>query len=1303
MKKLIENLSGTLLLLLTLSATAGNDYKTLFNEGCADYARKDYAAAEKKLVLAQNAAADPAQSYMVSIRLANIFAAQKKYESAIAEARKVLSYEKCGKKERCSYLNLISDACYRLGKYQQALDSAEEVLRQSAEPSLVTWHRAALLLKAHNLIKLHRPQEALRTLQSISDISKFTVPQQARYNWLAGWAAELTGDLQLAQGYFRKNLALDGKWFSDDSRRRIDLIAKKIREEALPALPNMLPDGSFEYSTGGGWNRLMLTAHPYNSYLAGDHQWEADETTAFHGKRSLRSRNGTPLLLQCEGYNDNSVFSIYLKTDKPGTQVTVTMYAYTRFQPTRMAEKKFTLSNAWQQYRVNIPKKWLSVDKAAAPVEFYITPPGNATVWADAAQWQKKASVRFQEYKNGLFSAGDAIKEFNLRRYPDSLTAPVKKSARLPVKRDFTVKYPIAADNVPITVGIPFAPGEWFGAGSVTVEALADGKRYPAQGVISGYWVNDRSVRMLCVNFTAPVSGKIDKFKLHFSPAEPKKAPVYQPLKMNLILESGDGTRFAAREMFRKVINSGAVFTDEVRQGLFCDPAGAAWAMYTLHLRRFHKDKSVRINVNILNLTANAAALREAALVIESGKAGASGEYFQYYSHTNKRFALVPDGSCGKVSAAGGTLLVREASLRHPVKLAVDDAGRFTGYLWSKECKPLLLSRRMNLNREFIYIPVGVKADSYAYIAAAIPDVQDVVQSTFLMLPLGVVNAQTHPFADKKFQELRDKLLTPAENIFANQKKLIHGLFNYGDVYGDRGWSNQESYMDYSAFILALMRQDIDIFSNALRRAVHYRDVDIIDGVASYHSPGHTSGPSYEYSHSWPQGVMLHWLLTGDPRSYEVMKRVIRCYMATPVEYKYITDSRSLGRFLLGLSDFYALTGDSAIRERFFVQLARAEKENLLPKFKDQTIFHWHGRCDPFHVWYGCFALYQMYKLTGEEKLLQSFKREMDASLNMDFFRHDLNELWNGVPQQEAWPIMLGYHSHHRGSLFYPMMRFYSEKFNRPDYLQIARLAAYAQFLRGDSHSEPMDIFRTAVLADASEKSLLEKAIRLRRKAAAGQGKVINGDFSASTKWFNNWHLPADRQMSYDDVMESWPLPEVKDIKKITAEHNERWHLVSPWRGYARKYGYMDTGVFYNSAPSLRVTSAGSVALETAPIFIEPGLWKFTGAFKCDENVDLEMSSFTFSYTQEKENTRAYRIKPFSPDGPAKLNVWHGTPILKDVTVRFIKGRKTLWREFEFIFRNEDAALITLKSYVRAKSGKLANMWFDDVKLERIK
>ena len=1291
-------------LLLAASVYAADNYKTLFDAGCQEYAKRNYAVAAAKLEQAQTMAATPSQAYAVNLRLANIYVAQKNFASAIEQARKVLAYEKCGKKESFVYLTLISDSYYRLGKYQQALDTAEEVLKLPVERSLVVFQRVALLLKSQNLIKLRRYKEALTSLQSVEDISKFAVQHQAKYNWLAGCAAEFLGDFKLAISYFQKNLVLDGKWFTDDSKRHIALLTEKLKEASMPAAPNMLPDGSFEYSTGGAWNRLMLASYPYNSYLPADCQWDVDETTAFHGKRSLRSRNGNPLLLQCEGDHDNTVFSIYLKADKHDTPVTVTLYGYSRFQPTKLAEKKFKVTCDWQQYRLNIPRKWLSVDKVAAPQEFYITPPGNATVWADAAQWQKKASAQYQEYAGKTFAKSDALKEFAQRNvFEDKVQEPVK-NGKLPAKREFTVKYPCAAENVPVTAGIPFAVGEWFGQGSVSVESAATGKRYPAQGVISARWVKDRSVRMLCVNFSAPLSGKSDKFKLHFSQAPEKAAPAYKAPELSLYVIGGDGKRFNSRELLRKTINSGALFSDEVRQGLLFNDKEEALAMYSLHLRFYHHDNSIKIFSNILNMSLEAAAIREAALIVDTKKSGKPDGYLQHYSHTNKRFLLPPDGSFAQVAANGGALLVREGSLRHPVKLTVDAQGKFTGYLWSGDFKPLMLSRLMNLSREFIYTPDRNRAVQYGYRASAIADVQDVVSTNFLMLPLGVVSEKTHPYAVRNFNELRDKLLMPPENIFADQKKLIHGHFNFGDVYGDRGWSNQESYMDYSAINLALMRQDPAILANGFERAMHYRDVDILDGIASYHSPGHTSGPSYEYSHSWPQGVLMHYLLTGDTRSYEVIKRVITRYMATPVEFKYITDSRSLGRFLLGLSDFYTFTGDPAIRDRFYVQLARAEKENLLPEFKDQTIFHWHGRCDPFHIWYGCFALYQMYQHTGDEKLLQSFKREMDASLNMDFFRHDLNELWYGVPQEKAWPIMLGYQSHHRGSLFYPMMRFYAEKFNRPDYLKIAQLAAYVQFLRGDSYSEPMDIFRTAVLAEADEKTLLEEAIMLRRNAAPGQGKVVNGDFSASTKWFKHWHLPAGRQMSYDDVVESWPLPKVKDMRKIDEEHKKLWTQVSPWRGYARKYAWMDTEEFYNSAPSLKVTSTSDVNLESAPIFIEPGNWKFTGAFKCDENVDLTMTNFTVNYTQEKEKNRAYRFKPFSPDGTAaELNVWHGSPILKDAAVRFIKGKKGSWREFEFVFRNEGPGLITLKSFVRPKAGKTAEMWFDDVKLERMK
>jgi len=1288
---------------VVIPAYTADNYKALFDKGCKEYAGRNYAVAAETLLKALEQAPTPAAKYAVSLRLANIYAAQKNFTAAIEQAEKVLSYEKCGKKEKISYLNLISDAYYRLGKPQEAVTAAEKALQQKTDASLTVLQRNSLLLKAQNLLKLHRPEEALKALQSVKDIAKFSVQIQAKYNWLAGCAAEQSGNLKLAQSYFSKNLSLDGKWFTRDAKRHLEKITGELKLRSLPPQPNMLPDGSFEYSTGGAWNRLVQAAYPYNSYLPEDCQWVVDEKTAFHGRRSLRSNGSKPLLLQCEGHASNTVFSVYMKSDAPDSTATVTVYGYARFQPTKLTEKKFTLTEKWQQYKIEIPRKWLSVDPNAAPLEFYITPDGKGTVWADAAQWQKVAGKEYQEYSSKLFARHDALKEFEQRKVFDEPEKILKKSAKLPVKRSFTVKYPKAAKNVPVTVGIPFAAGEWFGEGSVSVESETDGKRYPAQGVITGYWVNDRSVRMLCVNFSAPLSGGSDKFKLHFSAAPAKAAPAYKTPEISLYAQAVNGTCFNSCELVRKTVNSGDLFSDEVRQGLLFNDKNQALAMYSLHLRFYHHDKSIKIFSNILNMSSEATAFREAALVIDTGRKGKADSYLQYYSHTNNRFHLPPDGSYSKVAANGGALLVREGSLRHPVKLTVDENGRFTGYLWSSEFKPVIISRLMNLGREFIYTPDPGNAESYGCRSAAVADVQDIVESNFLLLPLGFISEKTHPYAVRNFNELRSKLLASPEAIFADRKKIIHGHFNYGDVYGDRGWSNQESYMDYSQICLALMRNDPEIMLDGFRRAMHYRDVDIIDGIASYHSPGHASGPTYEYSHSWPQGVMLHYLLTGDIRSYEVIKRVIKRYMATPVEYKYITDSRSLGRFLLGLSDFYTLTGDPAIRKRFYVQLARAEKENLLPKFKDQTIFHWHGRSDPFHIWYGCFALYQMYNLTGDGKLLQSFKREMDASLNMDFFRHDLNELWNGVPMEKAWPIMLGYHSHHRGSLFYPMMRFYAEKFNRPDYLKIARLAAYAQFLRGDSHSEPMDIFRTAVLANADEKSLLSEAIQLRRDATPGKGRIINGDFSANSKWFNHWHLPADRQMAYDDVMESWPLPKVKDMAKINAEHSKLWHLVSPWRGKARLYAYMDEEEFYTASPALRITSPGSVSFETAPAFIEPGSWKFTGAFKCDKNVNLNTSSITFNYTQEKEKNRAYRVRPSSPDGIPPLNVWHGTPILKDALVKFIKGGKPGWREFEFTFRNEKPGFITVKTFVGGSSSNPGNMWFDDVKLERIK
>ena len=111
---------------VVIPAYTADNYKALFDKGCKEYAGRNYAVAAETLLKALEQAPTPAAKYAVSLRLANIYAAQKNFTAAIEQAEKVLSYEKCGKKEKISYLNLISDAYYRLGKPQEAVTAAEK-------------------------------------------------------------------------------------------------------------------------------------------------------------------------------------------------------------------------------------------------------------------------------------------------------------------------------------------------------------------------------------------------------------------------------------------------------------------------------------------------------------------------------------------------------------------------------------------------------------------------------------------------------------------------------------------------------------------------------------------------------------------------------------------------------------------------------------------------------------------------------------------------------------------------------------------------------------------------------------------------------------------------------------------------------------------------------------------------------------------------------------------------------------------------------------------------------------------------
>ncbi len=1275
------------------------DFKTLFDEGDAAFKKQRYAEVVAKLKAAQPLATTPWYRFAVSYRLAQSYFYLKQYNECVAETRSALEYAKIDHKTYNILTNRLAEAYLQMKKYDEALQTVEA---QLASPRRDKEHYfQTMLLKGQILLDQKNYSAAITAFQACEALPPPSVQMRAKTQWYIGIAAERQGDIETAKKYFSKNLDLEGGWFTKDSQRRLDLLNKPS------ATRNLLPDASFEYAGSGAWNRMID-----QSYLASDNRWVRDSATAFHGRYSLRGDGGAALTLLGEGDFSNGFFSIYLKSATPQNKVKIEVFTYKTFTPLELANETVPTSTEWQRYAVRLKREWLPMEPAAAPVAIRITPQNAAgSVWADAAQLETPYLTAYHDYQPLLRPAAEAQKNLSERFAfppPDGMNT-VANSKPLRESYPFKVKYPQASCSVPITVGLPLAQGVWQGAGTVAVRT-GDGKLHPAQVVVTGRWPQDNSVRAAAVSFVGDLKAGVTEFSL-----EPAATPVPTPAAMpvatpEITIFAADAAlqKYEARETMRRIEHDGAIFRSELRRGLLCNAAGLALAEYSLRTRTNRADGALTLDFTITNPNATELVLSYAGLKIATGKPGEPARYFQAYSQAEKSFILPPDGGCGLVRGAGGTLLMREASLRHPVELDLNAAGEFTAWSWPSGARPLILSRKMGFTREFIYSPSN--ADDVPSRLGALPVAmvlpETFIKSNIFILALALADEKA-PFAKSRFDAIRAAQAQDPAAVFTMPNRILHGAFNYGDIYGDRGWGNLESYQDLAEFWLAAGTGDLDIFGSAMNRARHYRDVDIVDGSAVIHGPNHTGSWIYEFSHSWPQGVMIHYLLTGDPRSAEVLGRVIDCYLAKPITDKNIQDSRSLGRYLLGLADFYALTGRADVKARFFTQLAHAEKHNLGPQFKDQTIFHWLGRTDPFHVWYGACALMEMYQLTGDARLLAAFKREMDASLNMDFFRNDLNELWPGVPPAQGWPIQLGYHTHHRGSLFYPLMRFYAENCGRPEYRRIAALAAYAEFLRGEPYPQSMDILRTAVLEGESEPDLLEAALELRRQGASRT--LLNGDFSQNPSWFTHWHLPADRQMSYDDIVESWPLRREQNFAKLQQEYKALQTQVSPWRGYARSYGYLDPDFYHDAAPALRVTvgkwsPGGSTAwLESAPIWIEKGSWKLSGAFHMDAGVNLDKTVFICAYTAEKQNKRNYRFHPGAATGEVPVTVWYAPPNLAAVSAVISNSGRKPWRHYEFCFTAPEDGIITMKFIVLLGPGAaVGHAWFDDIKLEKV-
>ena len=200
--------------------------------------------------------------------------------------------------------------------------------------------------------------------------------------------------------------------------------------------------------------------------------WVRDNTTAFHGKYSLRSTGNSPLELMTEGSCSPGIFSVYMKSDAPGAKVRIEFFSYNRFAPMRLAGKEYVLSDTWQRLRLNLPKKYLKFENGTAPLFCRITPLSKGRVWAACVQIEEGGLTPWREYAPKTYS----LEEGKNLLVPDRASVSVRDTERAPAtaplldgKWEFQVSYPVKAAEVPVEMALPLPQGKWFGTGLMHV------------------------------------------------------------------------------------------------------------------------------------------------------------------------------------------------------------------------------------------------------------------------------------------------------------------------------------------------------------------------------------------------------------------------------------------------------------------------------------------------------------------------------------------------------------------------------------------------------------------------------------------------------------------------------------------------------------------------------------------------------------------------------------------------------------------------------------------------------------------
>ncbi len=1015
---------------------------------------------------------------------------------------------------------------------------------------------------------------------------------------------------------------------------------------------NYFVNGSFEYGKQSCFNRMAVNSYTFRN------NWVLDETTKVHGRYSLRGKSGDWLKLSTEcnevlpGKNSPFVFSFYAKADKP-VQLNASLIFHSN-EAVVPQKKSFKLTTEWQRYTILLKRdpvrNMRRIGKIQGPVDFELRVPSGATMWLDALQYEKGSVPK--EYCESAMNYPADRRSLTL---PDPI-APVDAPAEIGVDSGRAVIYVWNDCKKPrrsaaVSLGVPFPAGA---VGSNTRFRLTakDGKAVPVQTLALASRVKDASVIASSVDFSTDLVPGKNEFILEYGNKTAVQTAACKPLYSvvpgkdllwkKIVAENGkllasDGRVFAADlagVSYRMSVASvdverpGPLHRVVCHKGAMVHPEDESkvLANFEARVHTYALTGKVDVELTVINYhPENPVVLREFGWMCSVPEKQKKAESVKTASIRLKKFYGKSPNTEVDFSVSGIPVRARldMAEEYHPSKVVVD-RNSAKWLMWDKSYHPLILSSGISVTRRGTFAFGSEAAYSSDVISCVSPE-----SFAASCVPFALNGKVKTPFLDAYLKNSASS----KHSVASIREKFSYGLFDFGDHRGDGGWANMESYEDYTTLMRAVIYSDPELLEQGFAAARHYRDVDINhnSSLTMEHSCNHIVG-GFHSGHSWTQGIMLHYLLTGDFRSREAAIRNLVRMMAIPVDSPDIDGDRRLGYWMLTVTDGARMLGVKSAPARLAEQLKYAvarlkRKPSVKAQLMQRTtrnfensIFYWENSgFVPFGALYGVAGLLGMYETTGNKLFLESAAGDVANLIDLSLtYREHLEETYPGLPPEKTLPLAGCDYFGGRGSYIYPVLSAYSAATGDPQYNRLAVRMAYARILEGNTNNNSSDILMASCFAGMPE-SFDEAAVISEVKTLFRQGSntaVANGDFSVTRDYAEMMTVkrPDSRRMTW--LPENCPYPRFWRINS-----GKEYSATEFMRYRPALYRLVPGGItllFNNGKWYSR-----NIQLLSAPVWTTPGERVFRGRFKPEGGVASEV---VISYSDMRGTRKLFRF-----------------------------------------------------------------------------